>query len=73
MIKSPLEMRRLRNRLGITQPQMADRMGLSFRGYQAIEAEKVAFRKIHGLAASFVEIEADRAANQTMRSTEARA
>ncbi len=60
MITSALEMRRLRHRLGLTQPKMAERMGLSFRGYQFIESERVAFRKIHGLAASFVELTADR-------------
>ena len=60
MITTAVEMRRLRYRLGLTQPQMAERMGMSMSGYNTVEAERTPFRKIHGLAASFIEIEASR-------------
>lgn len=57
MITTALELRQLRYRLGLTQPQMAERMGMSMSGYHGVEMERSPFRKIHSLAASFVELE----------------
>lgn len=44
----------LRNSLGLTQQEMAEKLGLALRSYQAIEAGESPYRYIHRLAAERV-------------------
>jgi len=44
------ELIELRNRLDLSQTQMAEQLGLSLRAYQEIENGRAVFRRIHALA-----------------------
>lgn len=46
----------LRERLRLTQAQMADAMGMPFRSYQAIETGQNPVRPIHAMAAKAVRL-----------------
>jgi len=50
MIDHPVSLLLNRKALRLTQAEMAERMGLSMRGYQDIETGKAELRKIHILA-----------------------
>ena len=47
----------LRKRLGLTQTEMADRLDMSIRDYQAIESGESPYRYIHRLAAERVALQ----------------
>ena len=44
---SAKSMRELRRRASLTQAEMAMRLGLSYRGYQELEAERASFSERH--------------------------
>ncbi|WP_454917323.1 helix-turn-helix domain-containing protein [Xanthobacter sediminis] len=46
----------IRKALGLTQAEMAERIGLGSRAYQDLEAGKSTMRKIHAEAASMVSL-----------------
>jgi transcriptional regulator with XRE-family HTH domain len=51
------DIRELRDRLGLHQSQMAEKMGLSTRAYQDLEADPAKVRKLHWLAAERVSLD----------------
>jgi len=51
------QLKNIRVRLGLTQSQMADRLGLKLRGYQELEADVTTPRIAYVLAAEHVGLE----------------
>ncbi len=53
---TPQDLRDLREKLGLSQTQMAHEMGLGLRAYQTLEAPNGNVRKLHWVAAQRVSL-----------------